>query len=157
MPRSKKTKKKKKGSTTRSDQFKHVFLSFYGKNLKPETITKALRIEPDSYSYPGESHVGKSGKVYSKPAGTWIIYSRLRRNASLENHLKDLLDRLGPHKAIVKKNAHICLCDVTIAVQPAIDVANANYYFYANLINEFTKLGINIHFSFYPPSFPDGD
>ena len=148
-------KKNKKSGTTKADQFRYVFLSFYGKNLKPETITKALRIEPDSYSYPGESHCGKSGKIYSKPAGTWVIESRLRRNARLENHLKDLLDRLGDRKVIVKKIAKTCLCDVTISVQPAMDVANANYYFPAALMNEFTKLGINIHFSFYPPCFPE--
>jgi hypothetical protein len=152
----KKTRKKKKNGTTRADQFRHVFLVFYGKDLNPEAITKALGIEPDSYFYPGESHCDKSGKIiYRRKGGQWLIRSRLRRNASLENHLKDLLNRLGDRKAIVKKIAKSWLCDVTISVQPAIDVANANYYFHADLINEFTKLGINIHFSFYPPYFPD--
>ena len=148
-------KKKKKSSTTRSDQYRHVILVFYGKDLKPKAITKALGIEPDLHHFPGESHRGKSGKIYKKKAGQWLIRSRLRRNATLENHLKDLLDRLGPRKAIVKKIVKSCLCDVTIAVQPPQDVANANYYFSASLINEFTKLGINIHFSFYPPYYPE--
>ena len=146
----KKSKRRKKRKALR-DQYRYVLRTLSGKNLDPVKITRSLGLEPDWSSVPGEVFRGKSGKVYKYPIGTWCIASRLRRNSSLENHVKDLIDQIQPKKNTLLRILKNAKGELTIAVRPHKEVANANYYFPAELIREFTSLGIDIHFSFYDP------
>ncbi len=133
------------------DQYKYVLLSLYGNQLNPKEITLNLGLEPCYSSFPSEkTQLYKTNKS-RKQIGQWCLTSRLRRDASIENHLKDVLSQIKPKIKEMSSLLSIVKGELTIAVQPHPDVINANYYLPANLINEFTKLGINIHLSFYDP------
>lgn len=142
-------KKKAKRKVLR-DKFRYAHLSLYGKVLDPEKVTNSMGINPDLSFSPGEKF-RKRGKICKTSFGQWTIEDRLRSNARLQDKIKDILDQIIPKKTILRKILRDAKGELTIAVQPPNESINPNYYFPAELINEFTSLGIDIHFSFYNP------
>lgn len=142
-------KKKAKKKVLR-DKFRYAHLSLYGKMLDPEKVTKSMDISPHLSFSPGEEF-RKRGKICKTSFGQWTIEDRLRSNARLQNKIQDILDQISPKKRVLRRILREAKGELTIAVEPPNESINPNYYFPAELINEFTSLGIDIHFSFYSP------
>ena len=143
-------KKKAKKRKILRHTYSHTHLSLSGKKLDPEKITNALSIEPDRFSYRGEEFM-RGGKLCKTSIGFWGIKDRLRSDANLRNKIKDILDQIMPKKKVLRKILKEAKGELTIAVEPPKGAVNSNYFFPAELINEFTSLGIDINLSFWDP------
>lgn len=132
------------------DRYRYVSLRLVGKNLDPDKITEQLGLEPNSAERRGKIK-GKSGETYNRKSGYWNLSSRLRRNATLQNHVKDILEQIKPKKRTLRRMLGECYGVLNIAVQPHEELANVGYTFPASLLVEFVSLGFDIRLSFYMP------
>lgn len=132
------------------DRYHLVVLRLCGMNLDPRRITRSLGLEPDSAQPSADVEI-TSEKIYKKKQGHWNLGSRLPRNATLQNHVRDILEQIKPKKRALRQILRDIEADLNIAVEPHQDVAIASYLFPADLISEFTALGIDIRFSIHVP------
>ncbi|RKY06696.1 MAG: hypothetical protein DRP65_11430 [Planctomycetota bacterium] len=142
-------KRKSKRRRIYRDRYRCVMLRFAGKYLDPDEITEQLGIEPYFAGRRGKIK-GKSGETYNRQSGYWSMSSRLRRNATLQNHVKDILEQIRPKKKVLLGILREYSGDLNIAVQPHEELANVGYTFPASLLVEFVSLGFDIRFSIYP-------
>lgn len=140
--------------------YRFVVLRLWHKELDPDSITRALKIEPSNAwrrGYVLDKHGNivtdkKSGKPYRKSCGQWNLCSSARGNSKLVTHIKSILEIIKPKKKALRcilKKVH---ADLNIAIEPPGDLAIVGYSFPADILNEFTSLGIDIHISIHVPS-----
>lgn len=154
MARKSKIAKKKRRKRYR-DQFRFVVLRLVGKNLDSDKVTESLGLEP-AFAQPAASLKREFKKVFSSPYGHWTLESRLRRNATLQNQLKDILEQIRPKKAALRRILKGDVdADINIAVEPDARLAVAAYTFPAEDISEFASLGIDVRFSIHIPICED--
>jgi len=132
------------------DRYHLVVLRLCGMNLDPAKITRALGLQPGS-AQPSANLKIKSKRIYNTRLGHWNLDSRLRQSATLQNHVKDILDQIRPKKRVLRRILKNVDADLNIVVEPHRDVAIACYLFPAEVISEFTSLGIDIQFSIHVP------
>ena len=145
-------KKSKYGHTKRhQDRYRLVVLRLYGKNLDADRITKVLGLEPHSAQSSANFRKEIEKLVYNTPYGHWNLCSRLRRNATLQNQARDILEQIKPKKKILRLLLKNFEGDLNIAVEPHEDLVIAAYSFPAEIISGFTLLGIDIRFSVHIP------
>ena len=135
------------------DAFHLVRLRLCGRDLDPANITRALGLEPVS-AQPSANLKIKSKRMYNTKLGHWNLGSRLRENATVQNHVKDILDQIRPKKRILRRILKNVDADLNIAIEPHHDLVIAAYLFPAEVISEFTSLGIDIRFSIHIPGKP---
>jgi len=85
-------------------------LGIFSKTLTIEQINVLLGLECDKYFNTGDI-IRPHGIVHVKE-NQWFIYSRINREEPLENHVRDVLDRISHRKKEIRK----------IAAQPETDV-----------------------------------
>ncbi|MGD0078466.1 MAG: DUF4279 domain-containing protein [Sedimentisphaerales bacterium] len=141
---------KKKRKRIYRDRYKFVALRLLGKDLDPDKITKALALHPVS-SQPCNALRRKAERIYNTNYGHWNLGSRLPRNSTLQNHVKDILEQIRPKKKILRRILRNVEADLNIAVQPHEDLAISAYTFPAEILSEFVSLGIYIRFSVHIP------
>lgn len=133
-------------------EWRYVILSIEGKNLNPDKVTEWLNIPPDGCGRRGEPF----GKNKKSKQGYWVIEGRPSRSR-LETQMKSILKRISPVKhrlrTLIKENKDVRRVYLTIAVQPPDWAAMPGYCFSADLINEFTSLGIDLAISIHMPAF----
>jgi len=139
-----KTKTKTKRRKVR--EWRLVLLTIAGKHLDPEKVTEILGILPDS--------CGKLGELYRKNRKCQQGYWSLDGGPStwrIETQMKSILKRISPAKykliKLIKEDETVKRAYLKIAFAPPREVANACYCFDAELINEFTSMGIDIALS----------
>ncbi len=148
-------KKRKKVARKRyPDRYHLVVLRLCGMDLNPAKITKALGLEPSS-AQPSANLKMKFRRIYNTKLGHWNLDSRLPRSATVQSHAKDILEQIRPKKRALRRILKNVDADLNIAIEPHRDVAMACYLFPAEVISEFTSLGIDIQFSIHVPGkFP---
>lgn len=132
------------------DQYRYVLFKIHSRDLNPTEVAQALGIEP-TWSHRRGIWTAPSGATREFTEGSWAIASRLRRNASLEHHVRDVWDQVSERKASLKRILKEASAELHISVQPHRDVVNWNYVFSADLLRQFVDLGIHIWFSFMDP------
>jgi hypothetical protein len=143
-------KNKKKRKRIYRDRYRYVVLRLLGKELDPDKISKALALYPVS-SQPSNALRRKVDRIYNTNYGHWNLGSRLRRSATLQNHVKDILEQIRPRKKILRRILRKVEADLSIAVQPHENLAISSYTFPADILAEFTSMGIDIRFSVHIP------
>lgn len=141
-------KMKKKKIPRYQDRRRYVVLRMVGKNLDPDKITNLLKLYPSS-AQPSANIKRKFKKIYNTRYGHWTLDSRLKRNSTLQNQVKDIYQQIKPKRKILKKILKNIKADLNISVQPHEKLVYVAYMFPAKIINEFTSLGIDIRFSVY--------
>ena len=144
-------KQKSKSKSIKEYEWRYVSLTISGKNLDPQKITQTLGIEPDNWAK-RDDHFGKNKKCKQ---GFWALEggsSKLR----FDTKLKKILNKILPVKhrltKLINENKDIQRIYLDIAVMPPENTAIAEYNFEADLLNEFTSLGIDIAFSIHMPA-----
>ncbi len=150
-------KKSKKTSVRKKypDRYRHVILKLWHKELDPEIVTDELGIEPDdawwrgpALDTDGNPIINKdTGKPYMRHYGQWNLCSTVRGNTLLVTRMKNILEQVRPQKKALRRILKKVNADLTIAVHPHEDLAIARYSLPADVLNEFTSLGIDIIFS----------
>lgn len=135
------------------DAFRLVFLDLSAKDLDPDKITETLCIQPDSSCRRGfmkdrDGRVikDKNGKPRRWSVGAWIVDAHVHENSGLEIRIKDILEQIKPKKAALRRILEKVNATLTVVVEPHKDLCVAAYFLPANLLNEFTSLGIDIEF-----------
>jgi len=138
---------KRKTKKRYPDRRRYVVLRMVGKDLDPDEITNLLGLSP-CFSQPAASLKREFKKVCNSKDGHWSLKSRLRSNATLQNQVKDIYQQIKPKSKILKKILKNNIeADLSISVQPHEDLEYVGYMFPAEIINEFTSIGIDIRFS----------
>ena len=127
-------------------EWRLVHLTIAGKYLNPERITETVGILPDSR--------GKLGEFYRKnrksKQGFWSLEGG-PTTWRIETQMKRILQKISPAKnklrKLIEEDKTIRQVYLKIAFAPPRDVPNACYCFDAELINEFTSMGIDIALS----------
>ncbi len=132
------------------DGYRYVLLKIHSRDLDPDEVTKVLGIEPTWSCWRG-TWTAPTGVTREHKEGFWAIASRLRRNASLENHVRDVWDQVSSRKPSLKRILRKAKAFLAISVEPHPDVVDWTYTFSAEALKEFVDLGINIRFSFKDP------
>ncbi|UCC21520.1 MAG: DUF4279 domain-containing protein [Planctomycetota bacterium] len=135
------------------DTFRYVFLALWAKDLDPDSVTKALGIEPDSSCRRGLIR-GRDGKVIKdkrgRPkrtsAGEWIIEEHAHGNSGFENRIKSIIQKLEPKKTALRRLLKKVNAVLIIVVQPHEELYTRSIFLPASILNEFTSLGIDIEF-----------
>ncbi len=150
---------KASGRKKTPDRYRHVMLRLWHKDLDPGKISDELEMEPfeawwrgpilDEYEKPIINK--KTGKPYVKHFGQWNLCSTVRGNTLLVTRIRNIMEQLRPKKKILRRILKEVNADLKIAVEPHEDLAIAAYLFPADILNEFTSLGIDIHFSIHIP------
>lgn len=65
-------------------------------SFDPDEITRTLGVTPTKTAREGDT-IGDTSK--KRPCSLWALHSRLGSSASLEEHVKDVLDQLDANKA----------------------------------------------------------
>jgi len=140
----KKRKARKKRGKMR--EWRRVYLTLTGKNLDPDKITEALRIMPEGSGKRGELR----GKRRKTNQGFWVLESG-PGTWRLETQMKAMLKRIAPVKRklarLIRENSTVQEAYLELAFAPPRGVANACYCFDAELIDEFTSMGLDIALS----------
>jgi hypothetical protein len=129
-------------------EWRRVTLNIVGKNLDPDKVSAVLGIQPDDWAGRGEPF-GKNKKTkqgyWTLEGGpsTWRIETQMRNILKTITPVKHRLRRLIEEDEIVEQ------AYLTIAVMPPRGIAVAGYCFSAEVINEFTSLGIDIALSIH--------
>ncbi|MCF7957954.1 MAG: DUF4279 domain-containing protein [Phycisphaerae bacterium] len=143
------------------DSYRYVVLRLWHKDLDPEKISDELGIEPDDAWWRGplldengNPIINKeTGKPYARDYGQWNLCSTVRGNTLLVTRIRNILEQLRPKKKILRRILKEVNADLDIAVEPHKDLAIAGYTFPADVLNEITSLGIDIHFSIHIPQY----
>ena len=72
----------------------HAYFHVRG-SFEPDDITRRVGVKPTEIAREGDP-VGKSSK--GRPCSLWALHSRLGPPASLEEHIRDVLDQLNTNK-----------------------------------------------------------
>ena len=139
-------KQKTNTKQRKAREWRLVFLTISGKHLDPEKVSKELGILPDSR--------GKLGELYCKnrksKQGFWSLEGG-PPTLRIETQMKRILDRISPNKhkfkKLIKEDDTVRQAYLTIAFAPPEEFPNPCYCFDAELINEFTSMGIDIALS----------
>ena len=140
----------KKRRAVYRDQYRYVLLQIHSNKLDPQTVTKKLGIEP-TWSTRRGTYTTPGGRTFKHAQGSWSIATQLRRNASLEKHVRNVWDRIAPRKTALKLILKDARGTLTIAVRPHPEVVNSMYMFPSEVIAKFVGLGIDIVFSIIDP------
>ena len=144
-------KAKKSTKTKRQrERRRHVVLRLVGSDLDPDKITRSLGLEPAS-AQPAASLGREFKRIYNTTDGHWCLDSRLRTSATLQNQLEDIAKQIRPKRRALRAILKNVEADVNIAVEPHDQWATCSYLFSAEVISEFTSLGIDICFSIHDP------
>lgn len=75
-----------------------------GKNLDPDDVSRRLALVPGDSHRSGDPHLGKAGRRYADfSEGLWALSSSLVETASLEEHLGDIISRVGPKSDVLRE------------------------------------------------------
>ena len=139
-----KQKTKSKQNTER--EWRLVSLTIVGKYLNPKKVAEALDVLPDKW--------GKLGVPYRNNRKSKQGFWALRGGPTtwrIETQMKNILKRISPVKSqlreLIKEDETVERAYLTIAFAPSTGIANACYCFDAELVNEFTSMGIDIALS----------
>lgn len=72
-----------------------VSFGLHGEALDPAHVTSTLGLDPDHAHAKGDLRGGPRDTC-PYTAGSWVLHSRLPEASPLDEHLRDLLDRLVP-------------------------------------------------------------
>jgi hypothetical protein len=141
------SKTRTKGKPEQTCEWRGVSLHINGKNLDPDKVSEFLHLLPDASGKLGQLRRG--GKRRCKQ-GYWIL-SGGPAAWRIETQMKHILKRISHVKhqlqTLIEENKTVKRAYLTIAIAPPRKAAEANYYFDAELINEFTSMGIDIAIS----------
>ncbi len=139
-------KQKTKTKQRQDREWRLVLLTIAGKHLDPEKVSRELGILPDSR--------GKLGELFLKNSKCKQGYWSIEGGPStwrIETQMKSILRKISPAKdklkRLIEEDKTIKQVHLKIAFAPPRDVPNACYCFDAELINEFTSMGIDIALS----------
>jgi hypothetical protein len=132
------------------DQYRYVLLHIYSRDLDPEVVTKTLKLEPTWSARRGTVST-RTGRSIRHVQGTWSIATQLRRNASLEKHIRNVWDQIRPRKAALKRILKDTKGILIVSVRPHPDLVNPEYVFSAEVLENFLRLGIDLKFSVVDP------
>ncbi|MBN2181034.1 MAG: DUF4279 domain-containing protein [Sedimentisphaerales bacterium] len=141
---------KKKSKRIKEYEWRYVSLTLRGKNLDPVKMTQILGVNPNKWVMRGEP-LGSNNKKKCKQ-GLWILESG-PPTWRFETKLKKILNKIEPIKhrlrKLIEENNDIQRAYLDIAVMPPEDCLIAGYSFRADLLNEFTSLGIDVELSIH--------
>lgn len=141
---------KKKRRRVYRDQYRYILFKIHSRDLDPAKVTEALKVEP-TWAHRRGIWTAPTGATQEFTEGSWAIASRLRRNCTLENHIRDVWDQVSGRKASLRRILKKASADLHVSVQPHRDVVNWNHVFPADVLREFVDMGIHIWFSFMDP------
>jgi hypothetical protein len=133
------------------DEFR-AKLGIFCDTLSADEITKFIGIESDK-SYLKDDHRGKT-TIRQKENG-WIIYSTIGRDAPLEDHVNNLLERINNHTDKIaeiarKPNVEVELgCTIWTGDRPSL-------FFTQKHISVLHKIGASIDIDLYVKSEETG-
>ncbi len=146
-------RKKNKGTSRRRYQpaTQAVSIHLWGKKLEPDKITQDLGIKPDWVCRRGVEKApdgkvirNRNGKPRKSTFGHWSLDSHVHDNSGILSRIKDILKQFTPKKRQLRRILKEASADLIITIEPHRDLASYGYTLPANLLNEFTSLGINI-------------
>ena len=140
------TKPRTKAKKDETREWRRVYLIIAGKNLDPARISESLHILPDGSGKRGEP----CGRNRNFKRGYWLLESG-PSTWRIETQIVGMLKRIAPVKhrlrKLIKEDETVKEACLQIAFAPRRGIANACYCFDAELINEFTSMGIDIALS----------
>lgn len=150
----------KRRKAVKNDTRRYVVLRLWGKDLDPGEITRKLQIEPTAGHARGPALDvnGKTvkdpatGKLIKWPSGVWTLNSYVP-NAKIETQMKRILEQIRPRRNALRRIVAAAHAAIVISIEPAEGFANVTYTLPADLVNEFTSLGIDVEFSFWLPGW----
>jgi hypothetical protein len=122
--------------------------------LTPDEISQALRLRPDRWHMRGEveAHPPETRWRRSRPFphNAWTLDSRLAETSEPEEHIADLLDRIGDRAELVASlAADARVHSVRLWLTLRIDNANPGIELNATLIARLATIGTNLAVDVY--------
>jgi hypothetical protein len=81
----------------------HVSFGFFGDSLVPQRVTDLLGLSPTHAHARGDPHPIRSNPDLRWRSGAWMLDSQQSPDAPLDQHLRDLLDRLEPKAEAIRE------------------------------------------------------
>lgn len=134
-----------------------IKLSFrvMGRELDPDEVSAALRLQPAECHRRDDPHLGKGGRRYGTfREGLWMLKSNAAPEANLEAHLRDVLQRLSGREAILRQFRENGLrMDVFVGVFGI--TCSRGFSLSPELARSLGELGLMIGFDLYPAGEPE--
>ena len=128
-----------------------VYLTITGKYFDPGKAGKYLNLSPDDWGILGEKR--DNGRKCKQ--GYFTLYGG-PCHWKHETQIKNILKRILPVKKklvkLLKEDKTITRAYLMLVISPPKGLYNAGYCFDANLLNEFTSIGIDIALSIHVSS-----
>jgi len=130
----------------RESECSSVSLNLTGCHLDPDKVTEALAMEPDECGKRGQP-LYPNGQVKCKQ-GFWALTVGPSSRERVETQMKKMLRRIAPIsdrlKTLVDQEGTVGEAYLRISLTPPAGMVVLQYCFKAEVINEFTALGIDI-------------
>ena len=141
---------KKNSKHIKAYEWRYVSLTISGKNLDPDKVTEMLGINPDNWAIRGEP-LSPNNKKKCKQ-GFWALESG-PSHWLFETKLRKILNKIVPVKhrlrKLIEENKDVQHIYLDIGVMPPENSFVAHYSFGADLLNQFTSIGIDIDISIH--------
>jgi hypothetical protein len=121
-----------------------------GPELDPDEVTRLLGLEPDYAHRRGDANLGKSGRRYADfPEGLWKISSGAGEEATVEEHLLALLERIEPGQAGIARCHELGLrADVFVGLFAAGEPGGQGIG--PETCRRLGELGLRLELDYYP-------
>jgi hypothetical protein len=125
----------------------YAHLSVQSDELEPTQLTELIGLQPDRIALRGErSSTGKPVPRHN----IWDIRSRLEGSALLDNHLRDLLDRIeGQAGRIVAVANHPRILSIGVSLVLETESGHPGVFLDAATVSRVARLGTGLDIDFY--------
>jgi Domain of unknown function (DUF4279) len=113
-------------------------------SFEPDDITGSVGVTPTKMAREGDA-IGDTSK--KRPCSLWALYSRLGPSASLEEHVKDVLDQLDANKAAFGELSRDL--DGTMQLVGYFREVNPGVHFDPKIVRRTADYGLSIDCDFY--------
>ena len=123
-----------------------VTLYFRGADLKPELITKRLKVSPTDTRRKGEQRFERHGRIYINPTGIWALETTTTSKL-LSDHIDELTSKLKKSKKINDiAGAEEIFIDVFLCFERTKDSESYEFTLTERNIKELDRLGLPVRF-----------
>ncbi len=113
-------------------------------SFEPDDITRRVGVAPTKMAREGDP-IGDTSK--KRPCSLWALHSRLGSTASLEEHVKDVLDRLDANRAAFGELSRDL--DGTMQLVGYFREVNPGVHFDPEIVRRTADYGLSIDCDFY--------
>jgi hypothetical protein len=131
-----------------------IKLSFrvMGRELDPEEVSTALRLQPTECHRRDDPHLGKGGRRYGTfREGLWMLRSKAPSEGDLGTHLTDILQHLSGREPVLRQLRENGLrTDLFVGIFGI--AASCGFSLSPEIARALGELGLTIGFDLYPAS-----